>query len=133
MNLSQVLIVAIVFASFYKIIETFAHRKERINFIEKLGTMDLSKLNNVDLNKMFGDVNSRKYWPLRIGSLFVGLGLGLLIGYLIVCSMDFSVMPDLRDNQIANIYGASTLIFGGLGLLLSFLAEKKFRKEDDIQ
>lgn len=131
-HLSEVLIVATIFICIYKVIELFVHRKERINFIEKLGSMDMSKMPNanVDLNKLFGDLSNGKYWPLRLGGLVIGLGLGLLIGYLIVSCYGFNVIDSYRGDQIGTIYGACTLIFGGIGLLGAFLTERKLRKDD---
>ncbi|MEN6619327.1 MAG: hypothetical protein ABFC28_07525 [Rikenellaceae bacterium] len=86
---------------------------------------------------MFSQDKSDKgqYLTLRFGSLIVGLGLGLLVGYFIGLAAypSFSLTTEngayyrLRDS-IELIYGASTLLFGGLGLIAGFLAEYKIRK-----
>ena len=65
----------------------------------------------------------------------MGLGLGLLIGYLI-CSTTlegYTNMGDVRLNYnmretISIIYGACILLFGGLGLLTAFLVELNINK-----
>ena len=65
---------------------------------------------------------------LRIGCLLLGLGAGLLVGYMLACT----TQPDyLSDNYpytvkeaVSIIYGACVLLGGGLGLVISYLIEK---------
>lgn len=72
-----------------------------------------------------------QYLTLRIGSLLVGLGLGLLIGYIIVNTTMGNVSDAtwmIRETQSV-IYGASTLLFGGMGLIAGFIAEIRLKKK----
>lgn len=128
--LSQVLIVAVVFFFCYKMIEVFVHRKERINLVEKLGNENLAKNSNLELGKILANSDGGKYWPLRLGGLIIGLGLGLLIGYLIIYSMGFETVCGYRGDQVGTIYGASTLLFGGIGLVAAFIIERNMRKRE---
>lgn len=127
--MEQVFIVAIIFVVAYKIIELFVHRKERINLVDKL---DFAKETNTDLNQILGGsiiTNKATMW----GCLLVGIGLGVLVGYVIssscglYSSIDSQNMRHLNE-QISVIYASSTLIFGGAGLLTSFLIDKKRQK-----
>jgi len=67
--------------------------------------------------------------------LFVGLGLGLLAAYLICrTTIDDYVVRNADWNwevkqTISVIYGACVLLFGGVGLLASFLVELKISKK----
>ncbi len=129
MDMDQVFVVAIIFIVMYKVIELFVHRKERIILVDKIDKMDLSKENNLDLAKIFG--NSNKYWGLKVGLLLMGIGLGLLVGYAIVSYSGglISSGDTWRVSRMEGlIYGASTLLFGGIGLLSAFLIERRLEK-----
>ena len=121
---------------FYKVIELIARRKERITIAEKFGPSELPNQNQVS---SIENTFSRNLFPaLRFGSLLVGLGLGLLIGFLIV---QFNFTPEYLEalkgtntyntvrDSIGIVYGASTLLFGGIGLICGFIIEWKLRKQ----
>ena len=70
---------------------------------------------------------SFSFSALRWGCLLSGLGIGLLVGFSIVY---FTNPP--KYNTVSIIYGASVLLGGGLGLLVSYLVEaNKMKKEKD--
>ncbi len=118
--------------AFYKTIELFVRKKERLLLIEKMSTFENVNTSNINLSAVLGDVKTgrNEFLTLRIGSLLMGLGLGLLLGYLIV-NQSFGHLTDLswhlRQTQSV-IYGASTLLFGGAGLIAGFVIENKLRK-----
>ncbi len=58
------------------------------------------------------DENSRKYGALRIGLLFAGIGLGLIVGLILT---HFMVM---QEEVEVFIVIASSMLFGGTGLIL---------------
>ena len=121
---------------FYKVIELIARRKERMTIAEKFGPGELPNQGQVlSIENAF----SRNLFPaLRFGSLLIGLGLGLLVGFLIV-QLNFT--PDYLEglkgsntyytvrDSIGIVYGASTLLFGGIGLICGFIIEWKLRQK----
>ena len=121
---------------FYKVLELFARKKERLMLAERFGPTESLTQNQTD---SFENAFSRNFFPsLRLGSLLIGLGLGLLVGFLIA-NLNFSpeYLEGLRGSNsyysvrdtIGVIYGASTLLFGGIGLICGFLVEWKLRKK----
>lgn len=119
--------VAIIFGVIYKLFELFARRKERMMLIEKLE--NLSAENLPDKLSMLTS-GSSSAGALRLGCLLLGVGLGLLTGFGIV----YGMVPDYMQggeiawqvrNTVSIIYGASTLLGGGLGLVISYIIELK--------
>ena len=120
--------VAIVFGVIYKLFELFVCKKERTMLIEKLPAdfFTEGKFKNVDLSSVSLLSNFGKFTALRFGMLFLGLGCGLLLGYCIVQNSmpEFFGNPGRYIRDTASIiFGASTLIGGGIGLVLSFIIE----------
>lgn len=120
-NLMIVATVAIVFGTIYKLFELFVGRKERLMLIDKLSENSLTD------GKFKGLNMSSSYSALRFGCLLLGLGFGILMGYIIVCNS----LPDYFMNDVnirvretvSVIYGASTLLGGGIGMLAAFIIE----------
>ncbi len=119
---------------FYKLFELFVCKKERLLIIEKMGekfTPDMLE-NKINLSS----VGNLSFSALKFGCLFVGLGLGLLVAYLI-CTTTLEGYAEMSSNRfngnlretISVIYGACVLLFGGAGLLTSFLIELKISKK----
>jgi hypothetical protein len=135
-SITAILIVAIIFITFYKVIDLYVRRKERIMMIEKCESLkDASPI----FQDFFGGGQSmfKNYssWSLRIGALFLGIGVGLLVGYAICyySISSYAVPGKEYDNQIENVisvvYGATTLLFGGMALIFAFLVELKIGKQ----
>ena len=118
---------------FLKLFELFVCKKERLLIIEKMGEKFTPDM--LEHKISFSSIGKFSSSALKFGCLFMGLGLGLLIGYLI-CSTTlegYTNMGDVRLNYnmretISIIYGACILLFGGLGLLTAFLVELKINK-----
>jgi len=113
MNAADVLIpiafFALVFGLFYLYLTT--RHKQRLALIEKGADASIFGMASANNGK------SGKYWTIRIGLFFVGIGLGVLMG-----------------NVLANVgllepvaYISMIFIFGGLGLLLFYII---FRKQN---
>jgi len=127
----------IVFFGVYKLFELFVRRKERSMFIEKaFNSPDGVNFESVK-NFSLGLQSQSKYGALKTACLLVGLGIGLLVGFIIDYTLiDFSVSEQIRViNQISDmrgiIYGASILMCGGFGLLVAFILEMKFTKKKE--
>ena len=118
--------VAIVFGVIYKLFELFAGKQERMLFLEKMG----DKLPPEALRKgIIYRPNLFSFNSLRAGSLLLGLGLGLIVSYAVVCLTlpqyyQCEYVGRMKD-AVSVIYGAGVLLGGGAGLLVSYVIERR--------
>lgn len=126
-------IIGIITLGFYKLFELFVCKKERLLIIEKMGEKFTPDMLDHKIN--FSSVGNVSFSALKFGCLFVGIGLGLLVAYLI-CTTTIDGYVGRNANwswevrkSISVIYGACVLLFGGAGLLTSFLIELKISKK----
>lgn len=68
----------------------------------------------------------RPFISLKFGLLMVGLGLGLLVALFTVRGVFGPNMKDAEQGQAVAVYFGSIFIFGGLGLISSYVIEKKW-------
>ena len=113
----------------YRIFELYARRKERLNLIEKM-----SELKNIDsdikVNIDFFSKGSRGiFTALRFALLLCGLGLGLLIGFYLMIYVPMD-LDNMGYRYHETVLAASVLLFGGLGLVISFLLELYLARKD---
>lgn len=124
--------VAIVFGVIYKLFELYVRRQERIMLIEKLSSGWRPEEFKGNLLPQF---SSSGNWALRGGCLMLGLGLGLLVGFILTLMFFESyIVSDEWSGKIQNsisvIYGSCLLLGGGLGLIVAYLVEmNRLRKE----
>lgn len=107
----EIVVPVVLFLSVAAVLITFRKftNEERVALIEKGGDA-----------KMF-QTNSNKNLPLRFSLLFIGAGFGLFMG---------SILSGMfREDDVA--YFSMIFVFGGLGLLASYLIEKKSEKKED--
>ena len=129
-------IFGIVTLGIYKIFELFVGRKERLLMIEKWGNTPEGLAISGKMPYPFK--TEKSYVALKFACLMLGLGVGLLVGFLI-SSYWQSLLPLAERTAyhtretIGIVYGASVLLFGGLGLLVAFLLERKFSREQPQQ
>ena len=116
------LVVGIITFGIYKLFELYARRKERLLLVEKLSeNVDLEKFNMVFPSMPNFSVN--KFTSLKAGCLLVGLGLGLLAGFLIVFAYE------VKDYELKSMaIGSTILLAGGISLLIAFFVEQRIRK-----
>ena len=121
------LIVGIVCAGIYGLFELFVRKKERLAIIEKIG--DKLEPSAFDVKIGLPRLATNFYFSsLKTGCLLAGIGLGLLVGFIISVSLtDFNL--DGRRELISTVYGASVLLFGGIGLIIAFVIELKLSKD----
>jgi len=67
----------------------------------------------------------KPYLSLKFGLLMVGLGIGLLVALITVRSIFGQGITSAEEGQAVAIYFGFLGIFGGLGLITSFIIEKK--------
>lgn len=119
-------IIGIIGFTIFKLFELYARRRERILIIEKLTSEDLAK------NTTVGDlkIGGFSFSALKGGCLLMGLGLGLLTGFIINININLNGGYTYETRSI--IYGSCVLLFGGISLLSAFIAELKLcnKKKD---
>ena len=121
------LICAIVFGCIYKVIELFVRKRERLMLINKL-----TEISNVDFKGINLYSSGNKYTALRIGWLLLGVGCGFLLGFLINLmatqgqyAYDVDGVWSYQIHVAGIVYVACVCICGGIGLLLSYRAERQ--------
>ena len=120
----------------YMTFELFARKQERMSLIEKMGQnltpIDSSVL-NVQFSSLLPSFRKKSFTALRTGCLFVGFGLGLLVG-IFICLLISSNKLNLgnldRNALYSFAYVAPVLLFGGLGLIISYNIESKTAKKE---
>lgn len=120
-------VVGIICASIYGLFELIIRRKERILMIEKMcermdpismdGKISFNPFRKIDLSFM----------SLKVGCLLAGLGLGLFFGFLLNTLVFVQLEKD--PQLISSAYGSSVLLCGGLGLIIAFLIEMKYKSK----
>ena len=109
LELTPVLITAIVFGFIYGIVFLFVRKKERMALIEK-GT---------DASLFFGN-QGLSFYALKFGLLLIGVAIGLILGAILTATTTL-------NNEA--VYFSMIFLFGGIGLVISHYLEKKARKE----
>lgn len=123
----------IVTLGFYKLFELFVCKKERLAIIEKMGEKLSPEMLENKIN--LPSVGNVSFSALKFACLFIGLGLGLLVAYLIcTTTIENYATPNANwswevRQSVSVIYGACVLLFGGIGLLAAFLIELKINKK----
>lgn len=131
------LVVGIITYGIYSLFELFVRRKERIIFMEKIGEkFDVSLLQVSKLKlPSFSNKLPFTFNSLTWGSLLLGLGFGLLFAFFInMLFLHYMIECDLDKWEIQRrnefVYGSCVLLFGGLGLILSFIFEKNIARKE---
>lgn len=132
MELTPILVTAVVFLGIYKILELFVRRQERMKLIDKITELpadriaDLNFLRNNDRPLFtFGQDGSR-FTSLRWGAMVLGLGLGLIVA---PCVPDWFFIEKWHDR--VTMQSGCVLLFCGLALLISFVLEYKMRRNKE--
>lgn len=122
------LVTGIVTLGIYKFFELLICRRERREIIGKLepgSLIDYLKLVPMGLRTGTTMRIAPETAPgipagaLKIGSLLLGLGAGLLFGFML------TRVTEIQSYETRSIvYGGSVLVFGGLGLIVSFIVER---------
>ena len=126
------LVVGIITLGIFRLFDLFVRKKERLAIIEKIGEKFEPSMVENKFSFPMTNSGSGAFGTLKIACLLLGIGAGLLIGYFICLNSiaGYSTM-DLQHNanEISGVvYGASVLLFGGLGLLVAFVIEMNYSK-----
>ena len=117
------LVTGIVTLGIYKFFELLICRRERREIIGKLEPGSL-----IDYLKLVPGATIRTAsetapgipaGALKAGCLLLGLGAGLLFGFMLTRITEIQSYDTRRV-----VYGGSVLVFGGLGLIVSFIVER---------
>ncbi|MCX2573813.1 DUF6249 domain-containing protein [Pedobacter sandarakinus] len=73
----------------------------------------------------------KPFLSLKFGLLLVGLGLGLIVALFTVRSIFGDDMTHNEESQSVAVYFGCLGIFGGLGLIISYVIEKKWLDQDN--
>ncbi len=128
------LVMLIICAGIYGLFELYVRRKERLAIIEKIGDkLDASAFEGKLGLPSYG-VQRFSFGALKIGCLMAGIGLGLLVGFIIHAGISGAgVYRDdwFRHDVMGVVYGSSLLLFGGIGLLIAFVIEMNMAKKNN--
>lgn len=122
----------------YKFFELIICRKERRMIIERMDPASLLDYAKISGLRVGGGVPSESprprhaaAWPLRIGAVLVGLGLGAVVGRILAASLcsNGSNIDIYYSNT--DIVAGCVLFMGGLGLLIAFIVEYKLYDQRD--
>ena len=126
------LVVGMITYGIYGLFELFVRRKERIMLIEKIGEKidpPLLQIGKLKFPSFVSDKMTFSFSVLKWGFLLLGVGFGLLVG---ICFhvLIINTFSDFPRYIVDMTCGACVLMFGGLGLILSFVIEKKITREE---
>lgn len=131
--LIPIVVVATVTLGIYKLFELIICRRERRMIIEKMdgnALIDYLKLMPMGIRtgapvpvRAVSGVTSGAF---KTGCLLLGLGLGLLFGFMLLNWSCYDASYEVRSV----VYGGSILFFGGLGLVVSFVVERALSRKE---
>jgi hypothetical protein len=122
------LVCGIIFYFTYMVFELFVRKNERQTIIERMGQnmtpIDSNILKN-QFDSLLPTIPKRSFTSLKLGCLFLGIGFGLLVGLFLCLYISRYDYDNWREREFHSVaYGASVLLFGGAGLLISYGIER---------
>ncbi|MDR1595035.1 MAG: hypothetical protein LBS43_11220 [Prevotellaceae bacterium] len=132
-DFTGICIVGFLVLGVYKCFELSVRKKERLTYIDKFfahcenknisGTFEMPQI-------LFEKQNQSSSWALKIALLLIGVGTGCLLSFLTIFYLDY--MKVNAHHDIGPVLTFSCIfIFGGLGLLTSYLIEAKQSKKKE--
>jgi len=112
LELTPVLVLAIIFGSIVAIVYLGIRKKERMAMMEK--GFDASQ---------FATSKNRSLQSLKYGILLIGIALGILIGKLLATTESFRFEEEAA-------YFSMIFLFGGLALVIYYFMAKKMLQEE---
>jgi heme A synthase len=105
-DVTTIMVTGIVFATIYGLFFLYVRRRERLTMMEK----------GVDASIFYQKETSPKSVSLRYGMLFIGVGVGILLGNIL------AVTTNLHEEVS---YFSMIFLLGGIALVLNYLIEKR--------
>jgi hypothetical protein len=135
-NLTAIFIVGFIVLGIYKLAELFVRKKERLLILEKFSFLHENKENQgpIHLPPLSFNNPSAGFGTLRISFLLIGIGVGCLLSFFTRYALfDCDSSNHWRVNELEAFVTFSFIaIFGGAGLLASYLIEaRKIKKDAD--
>lgn len=130
--LIPILVVLTLSWTVYLIFELFVRRKERILFIEKMH--EVQHVDSANLQKLLPTrygCPSFSFSGLRLGMLLLGIGLGVMVAFLVLyvfIGQNYIDDPFRYDSLGSVVYVACVCFFGGTALVGSYYVEKEYKK-----
>lgn len=131
--LIPIFVVAVITLGIYKLFELIICRRERRMIIEKMdGNALIDYLKLMPMGIRTGAPISVRTVPgatsgaFKTGCLLLGLGLGLLFGFMLLNWSCYEASREVRSV----VYGGAILFFGGLGLVVSFIVERALSRKE---
>ena len=136
MSLNSVFIVGFLVFGFYKLVELFVRRRERIMIIERLDKDAFNEFvrNGAVMHPSLPDSGRRmKFGVLHFAAALLGLGLGIIASFTI-CSAFFIHNSDFPWYYRDACQSGCVLLFMGLALVISFVIEYRLahKKEQNL-
>lgn len=126
MELTPIFVVGFIVLGFYKIIELFVRRRERLMFIEKLdgeAFNEFIKQGGLPQGSVLPHRGSR-FGVLHLAAGLLGIGLGVVVAYTILSAI-MSCGIQQPKFYLEACQGGCVLLFAGLALVISFVIEYK--------
>lgn len=137
MNMDFIMVPLVLFIigeTIYRIFQLYATRRERILFIEKMNEIPADaaetcarRLQSQRSLLNFQSSGIGRFTSLRWALALMGIGLGMLAGILIDVALNPRILDqwDFTDGIYGVIFAASMFLFGGLGLVISYIVENR--------
>ena len=131
MELTPIIIIPTIFYFTYKFLESLVRRKERMMLIEKLDLSNMQALPVVSPLNLLDHMPNKRFSNLRAGLLISGIGFGLIMAWALAIGF---YCPDNKswtyERMFNVVYLAAPALFGGIGLIISYLIEQKTRNQE---
>lgn len=123
MSLTPIFIVGFLVLGFYKIVELFVRRRERIMIVERLENEAFNEfVRNGEIPHISNRYARMKFGVLHLAAALLGLGLGIIISFTVLSAF-YVHDPDLPWYYRDACEGGCVLLFTGLALVISFVIE----------
>ncbi len=114
----------------YKLFELYACRKERLYILEHLKERNFNDMKFPSFNPLGVNIS---FSALKWGCFLFGIGFGILLAnFICIFEAGFDIY---RGNWYSNpfqiVFGGSTALCGGLGLIIASVLEMNNKKKSD--